>query len=40
MNDYFARKLTPKVNDYFKSVMTDSKKIYDTTLKFYNDKKK
>lgn len=40
MNDYFAKKLTPKVNEYFKAVMNDTKKVYDNTLKFYSDKKK
>jgi len=40
MNDYFAKKLTTKVNDYFKGVMGETKKIYDTTLKYYSDKKK
>lgn len=35
-----SKKLAPRVNDYFKNVMTDSKKIYDTTQKFYSDKNK
>lgn len=34
------KRLTPKVNDYFKNVMGDTKKIYDTTQKFYSDKNK
>lgn len=40
VNDYMSKKLTPKVNDYFKSVLGDTKKIFDTTHKFYSDKNK
>lgn len=35
-----SKKLTPRVNDYFKGIFPETKKIFDNTLKFYSDKKK
>lgn len=40
ISDYMSKKLTPKVNSYFKHIMNDTKKIYDDTYKFYIDRKK
>ena len=40
VKDYMTRKVQDKVNDYFKGVMLDSKKIYDRTLEYYTNKSK
>lgn len=40
VNQYLGKRLTPKMNEYFKSVMGESRKIYENTMRYYSDKKK